>query len=64
MIENLRIYFFVFLSSVASIVVAEQADSVYRNGAIYTVNDDQPWAQAIAVKRQANNMAISGSPNQ
>ena len=26
------------------------ADSVYRNGRIYTVNETQPWAEAVAIK--------------
>jgi hypothetical protein len=26
------------------------ADFIYKNGKIYTVNDDQPWAEAIAIK--------------
>ncbi len=29
---------------------AQDADTVYRNGRIYTVEDDQPWAEAAAVK--------------
>jgi hypothetical protein len=29
---------------------AEPADTVFRNGEIYTVNDAQPWVQALAVK--------------
>ena len=31
-------------------LLAENADSLYRNGRIYTVNDEQPWAEAIAIK--------------
>jgi len=26
------------------------ADTVYTNGRIYTVNEDQPWAEAVATK--------------
>jgi predicted amidohydrolase YtcJ len=26
------------------------ADTVYRNGRIYTVNEEQPWAEAVAIK--------------
>ena len=26
------------------------ADTVYTNGKIYTVNDAQPWAEAVAIK--------------
>ena len=28
----------------------DAADTVYLNGRIYTVDDDQPWAEALAVK--------------
>ena len=28
----------------------EKADTIYTNGAIYTVNKDQPWAKAVAIK--------------
>jgi hypothetical protein len=28
----------------------ESADTVFRHGAVYTVENDQPWAQAVAVK--------------
>jgi predicted amidohydrolase YtcJ len=28
----------------------EQADTVYTNGRIYTVNEAQPWAEAVAIK--------------
>lgn len=28
----------------------ETADSIYLNGKVYTVNDAQPWAEAIAIK--------------
>ena len=31
-------------------VCAETADSVYHNGRIYTVDENRPWAQALAVK--------------
>ena len=31
-------------------ISAETADSVFHNGRIYTVDDNQPWAQALAVK--------------
>ena len=29
---------------------AQRADTVYTNGRIYTVNDAQPWADAVAIK--------------
>jgi predicted amidohydrolase YtcJ len=29
---------------------AQTADSVYTNGKIYTVNESQPWAEAVAIK--------------
>ena len=28
----------------------ETADVIYKNGKIYTVNKDQPWAEAVAIK--------------
>ncbi len=28
----------------------DAADAVYTNGKIYTVNEDQPWAEAVAIK--------------
>jgi len=31
-------------------VVAQTADTVYTNGKIYTVNEAQPWAEAVAIK--------------
>ena len=34
----------------SSIVYAETADTVGLNGKIYTVNPEQPWATAIAIK--------------
>ncbi len=33
-----------------SVESAQPADTVYINGAIYTVNEQQPWVEAIAVK--------------
>ena len=29
---------------------AQTADTVYTNGKIYTVNEKQPWAEAVAIK--------------
>ena len=29
---------------------AQKADVVYTNGKIYTVNEKQPWAEAVAIK--------------
>lgn len=34
----------------AVLVCAQTADSVFHNGQIYTVDESQPWAQALAVK--------------
>ena len=34
----------------ATAVVADTADSVYVNGRIYTVNEAQPWAEAMAIR--------------
>ncbi|MEH6584878.1 MAG: hypothetical protein V7754_23390, partial [Halioglobus sp.] len=36
--------------SPASVSAAIIADTVYTNGKIYTVNEAQPWAEAIAIK--------------
>jgi len=41
---------------------AESADLVLRNGVVYTVNDRQPWAQAIAVR--GDKIAFVGSNTQ
>ena len=30
--------------------VKQSADTVYTNGQIYTVNEDQPWVEAVAIK--------------
>lgn len=34
----------------APLVAQDVADAVYRNGKIYTVDDAQPWAEAVAIK--------------
>ena len=39
-----------FLSAVCSLATAQQADTVYTNARIYTVNEAQPWADAVAIK--------------
>jgi len=36
--------------SMATAVYANTADYVFTNGKIYTVNEQQPWAEAVAVK--------------
>ena len=40
----------VLLLGTFSIVDAQVADAVYTNGKIYTVNDEQPWVEAVAIK--------------
>ena len=35
---------------IAGLSQAEEADSVYLNGKIYTVSDTSPWAQAVAIE--------------
>ena len=40
---------FLFLSF-TTLTYAETADVVYLNGRIYTVNENQPWAEAVAIK--------------
>ena len=42
--------FSILLVGFGSIVVAETADSVYLHGRIYTVNEAQPWAEALAIR--------------
>ena len=37
-------------ASEESSAVAAAADTVYTNGRIYTVNETQPWAEAVAIK--------------
>jgi len=32
------------------VLAAEPADMVFTNGKVYTVNEEQPWAEAVAVK--------------
>ena len=39
-----------FAGACASQPRAETADTVYTNGRIYTVNEAQPWAEAVAIK--------------
>ena len=41
---------FVFITISCSNESTEIADYVYKNGKIYTVNKNQPWIEAIAVK--------------
>lgn len=43
----------------AAVAAAERADSVYLNGRIYTVDESQPWAEAIAV--MGDRIAFVGS---
>ena len=38
----------VLLASLAVQASADAADSVFYNGRVYTVDDSQPWAQALA----------------
>ena len=42
--------FSILLGGFGTIVVAETADSVWLNGRIYTVNDAQPWVEAMAIQ--------------
>ena len=30
--------------------MSDAADTIYTNGKIYTVNESQPWAEAVALK--------------
>ena len=38
-------------SACTSQLPSEVADTVYTNGRIYTVNEAQPWAEAVAITR-------------
>jgi predicted amidohydrolase YtcJ len=38
------------LTTNATNAVIDTADTVYTNGRIYTVNDSQPWVEAVAIK--------------
>ena len=40
----------ILLAIVSTTQAAELADTVYKNGKIYTVNQAQPWAEAVAIK--------------
>ncbi len=39
---------------------AEEADTAYTNGRIYTVSEAQPWAEAVAIKD--GKFEVVGSP--
>jgi hypothetical protein len=41
---------FVALGLISTGAIAQTADTVYMNGKIYTVNEAQPWAEAVALK--------------
>ena len=45
----LRASFAVLFLCLAPIAGAQVADTVYRNGKIYTMNLKQPWAEAVAI---------------
>lgn len=42
----------IFFILAAHLTCAEPADTVFRNGEFYTVNDKQPWVQSLAVTGQ------------
>jgi len=49
--KTLSMICLIVLCSLPSTVLAQQAaDTVYTNGKIYTVNGQQPWAEAVAIK--------------
>jgi len=48
--HKLLIFILLFLAASCSTSENKQADKVYTNGKIYTVNEAQPWAEAIAIK--------------
>lgn len=45
-----HIFSFLFLLGISFFLQAQIADKVFRNGKIYTSNDEQPFAEAIAIK--------------
>ncbi|MES0827962.1 amidohydrolase [Ruegeria sp. SCP11] len=49
--KNSRVFFLpmLFATTFASSVFGQDADTVYMNGRFYTVNESQPWAQAVAI---------------
>jgi hypothetical protein len=49
-IKTLLLTFLLTLSVVACAPQGEVADTVYTNGRIYTVNEAQPWVEAVAIR--------------
>ena len=47
---NLGVCFIALITVTISVHAAEKADYVFKNGAIYTIDSNNPTAQAIAVK--------------
>ena len=47
---NTRVTLLCTALAVCSAARAQQADTIYTNGKIYTVNEGQPWAEAVAIK--------------
>ena len=45
-----QLYSVILLLLIHSPVFSQVADSVYLNGKVYTVNDQNPWAEAVAIK--------------
>jgi hypothetical protein len=39
-----------FVAAASVVLAAEPADFVFTNGRVYTVNNKQPWAEAVAIK--------------
>ena len=39
-----------FMNSCSELNNNKKADTIYTNGKIYTVNETQPWAEAVAIK--------------
>lgn len=58
--SRLAMFAFLLLLAVAGCKQAnKQADIVFKNGKVYTVNEKQPWAEAIAI--EGNSIAFVGS---
>ena len=47
---GLGLFLLMLLFNACTDTPGEQADTIYLNGKIYTVNEAQPWAEAVAIK--------------
>ena len=54
----MRIALSLLLASAGSIVCAQSAERILHNATIYTVNDQAPWAEAIAIAADGEILAV------